>query len=414
MTLLNVLTVFYLVLAVVCYSVFVQKSGMQETMGVKKKMNWLNLGILLMLGLVVRYILACIDKGYETDMNCFSYWADRVYSEGFANFYSSEIFTDYPPGYMYILWVIGGIRHMVPSLAASTILVKMPAILCDLVTGGLVYKIARKHFNEISSIFFGALYLFNPVILIDSAMWGQVDSVFTMLIVLVAYLVAEKKLTASYFVFAVAIMVKPQSLILTPIILCGILDQVILHNFQWKRFFYELGMGLLAIGMMVLIAVPYDAKIVWDQYLNTLGEYEYATVNGYNFWAMFGLNWISQDETALGLPYRTWGTIFIVLIVAVCLVFCYCSRKKENGEKYFFYGAFVALGFFTLSVRVHERYMFPVLVLLLLAYLYKPRRHMLYAFAWLTIAAANNVWHARFYPDNFEWGAMFPTCHRGN
>lgn len=200
MTLVNILTVFYLILVVVCYIVFIQNSNNQETMGVKKKINWLNLGILLMLGLVFRYILACIDPGYEVDMNCFSYWADMVYRDGFRNFYTAEVFTDYPPGYMYILWVVGAIRKMIPALASSTILVKMPAMICDLVTAGLVYKIARKRFNEISSILFAGFYLFNPVVLIDSAMWGQVDSVFTMLVTFVAYFVAEKKLIRSYFI----------------------------------------------------------------------------------------------------------------------------------------------------------------------------------------------------------------------
>lgn len=410
MTLVNILTIGYLAVVMVCYSVFIQNSGTQETMGVKKKTNWLNLGILLMLGLVVRYILACIDKGYETDMNCFSAWADRVFSVGIGDFYSEDIFTDYPPGYMYILWVVGAIRHLVPSLAGSTILVKMPAMLCDLVTGGLVYKVAHKKFNETASILFAAFYLFNPVIIIDSAMWGQVDSVFTLLVALTAYFVAEKKLTVSYFVFAISILIKPQALILTPIILCGILDQVIFHDFKWKRFFYELGMGLLAILAMVILAMPYGFGTVWGQYVNTLGEYPYATVNAYNFWEVFGLNWHNQTETALGLSYQTWGTVFIVLIVAACLVFCYMSRNKENGEKYFFYGAFTALVFFTFSVRVHERYLFPVFVLLLLAYLYKPRKSLLYAFFLLTIAASNNIWHAfKFFdPANFDWDAIFP------
>lgn len=410
MTLVNILTLLYLVLVVVCYVVFIQNSTTQKTMGVKKKVNWLNLGILLMLGLIVRYILACIDKGYETDMNCFSYWADLVYDGGFGNFYTSEVFTDYPPGYMYILWIVGAIRKMVPALAGSTILVKMPAMICDLVTAGLIYKVAHKYFNETASILFAGFYLFNPVVLIDSAMWGQVDSVFTLLVALTAYFVAEKKLTYSYFIFAAAILIKPQALVLTPVILCGILDQLIFNNFRWKKFLFELGMGILAIATMVLLALPFGMHEVWEQYGKTLEEYPYATVNGYNFWAVFGLNWHSQDETALGLPYRTWGMVFIVLLVVACLVFSYLSRKKQNGEKYFFYGAFVALGFFTLSVRVHERYMFPALVLLLLAYLYKPRKNILYAFLALTIVAANNVWHAFKFFDaaNFDWEAVFP------
>lgn len=410
MSLVNILTIGFLILMIVFYVLFVQNSKTNVTMGVKQKTNWLNLGILLMIGLLVRYILACIDSGYEVDMNCFSYWSDQVFNDGMANFYASDTFTDYPPGYMYVLWVIGAIRHFIPSLASSTILVKMPAILCDLVTAGLVYKIAHKHFDEKGAIFFTSCYLFNPVVLIDSAMWGQVDAVFTLFVTLMCYFIAEKKLKISYFVFAIGILMKPQTLVLTPVLICGVLDQVIFKDFSWEKFFKELGTGLLAIASMFILVLPFGVRYVLKQYTSTLSSYPYATVNGYNFWAMLGKNWHSQTEKLLGIPYSTWGTLFIVLLVAVALYVCVCNRKKENGNKYFFIGAFIACGFFTMSVRVHERYMFPVFALLLLAYLYKPRKELLFAYMGLTVCQVNNIWHAfKFYdPSNFDWEATFP------
>ena len=414
MALVNVLTVAYLVLMVICYVMFIQNGNDTGSMGARKaKVNWLNIGILLMLGLLVRYVLACIEPGYEVDMNCFSYWSDQVYRDGFANFYTAGTFADYPPGYMYILWVVGLIRSTIPSLASSTILVKMPAILCDLGTTWLIYKVAHKHFDEKSSILFAAFYLFNPVVLIDSAMWGQVDSVFTLFVAAMIYCIAEKKLKIAYFVFAIGILIKPQTLVLTPVLGYGILDQVIFHNFNWKRFFTELFTGLCAIGTMVLCVVPYGVKPVYEQYLRTLSSYPYATVNAYNFWGMQGLNWHSQDEKMMGLAFKDWGTIFIVLIVAATLLFCVLNKHKENPGKYYFFGAFIACGFFTMSVRVHERYMFPVFMLLIMAYVYKPRKEYLFLFMGLTVAQVNNIWHAfKFYdPSNFDWEAMFPKVN---
>lgn len=460
MTVVNLLTIVFLILMLFCYGMFVQNSK-PAVMGVKEaKMSWLNLGILLLVAFIVRYILAKIEPGYETDMGCFKYWADQVYNDGFSKFYNSETFTDYPPGYMYILWIVGFFRSHFESLVDSTVAVKMPAMLCDLATGALIYKIAHKKFNEVASIVLTGFYLFNPVILIDSAMWGQVDSVFTLFVALMVYLVAEHKLIPAYYIFAIGILIKPQTLVLTPVLLYGILDQVILHDFNWKRFFKHLGLGLLAIVMMYVLIIPYHFNEYWltyaskcvtdaatqgvevssltflpvqsewllnatpgfflkglqmllgvlGLYYQTLTSYPYATVNGYNFWEIFKLNWHSQEEMFLGVKYSTWGTIFVVLLVAVTLAVCILNRKKTNGSKYFFIGAFIAAGFFTFSVRVHERYMFPVFVLLLCAYLYRPLKAYLFAFMGLTLAQVNNIWHAFKYYDaaNFDWEATYP------
>ena len=51
--------------------------------------------------------------------------------------------------------------------------------------------------------------------------------------------------------------------------------------------------------------------------MNTMGSYKYASVNAYNMWSLFGLNWKNQNETVFGISYKQWGTVFIV---AICLV----------------------------------------------------------------------------------------------
>ena len=153
--------------------------------------------------LLARLIGAIAYKGYEVDVNCFLAWADMIFENGIGKFYSLDAFTDYPPGYMYILFVIGGIRsvfHIVQTSTLSIVLTKLPAILSDM------------------------------AIFVDSAIWAQVDSVFTLFIVLMCYLVTEKKLIPAYFVFAIGILIKPQSLIFTPVLIYGIIDQVILEG----------------------------------------------------------------------------------------------------------------------------------------------------------------------------------------
>ena len=86
--------------------------------------------VIMAVALIVRYIAAAKYFGNETDMNCFIAWGDMIFKDGIGNFYSSDSFTDYPPGYMYILYMVGAIRHVLGVAWNSTLsvmLTKTPA-----------------------------------------------------------------------------------------------------------------------------------------------------------------------------------------------------------------------------------------------------------------------------------------------
>ncbi len=71
------------------------------------------LALFLLTALSIRLLAAALSKGFGSDIACFAAWADRIFQVGPGNFYSPEIFTDYPPGYMYVLWLIGGASCLV-------------------------------------------------------------------------------------------------------------------------------------------------------------------------------------------------------------------------------------------------------------------------------------------------------------
>lgn len=364
----------------------------------------------LLIAFIVRMIAAALYFGNKTDMNCFISWGDMVFKDGIAQFYHLDSFTDYPPGYMYVLYVIGAIRHVLGVAWNSTIsvlLTKMPAILCDLGTGYLVYRIAKKYFKNNGAAIIAACYLFCPAVIMDSAVWGQTDAVFTLGIALMCYLVTEKKLIPSYFVFAVSILIKPQSLIFTPVLIFAIIDQVFLENFNWKKFWINLGLGISAILLIGLLMLPFGFQAALSQYTETLGSYEYATVNAYNVWTLCGLNWAPQTGLFLGITYKTWGTVAIIATVLAAAWIHF--RAKNNPSKYYFTGAFIVTSMFLLSVRMHERYIFPAMVLLLLAYASRPRKHLLYAYIAISALTFLNMGHVEFVYDLHNFNPKEPV-----
>ena len=60
----------------------------------------------------VRLLAASLSKGFGSDTACFASWADRIFQTGPGGFYSPDVFTDYPPGYMYVLWIVGAVRSL--------------------------------------------------------------------------------------------------------------------------------------------------------------------------------------------------------------------------------------------------------------------------------------------------------------
>ncbi len=372
----------------------------------QKDTNKTILYMILFTAFLVRCIFACFYKGFLTDTACFSGWASRVYSEGFANFYSPDSFSDYPPGYMYILYVLGAVMstfEMQYLSGASLLLLRLPAILCDIASGAVIYHIASKYVTPKTSFYMAIAYLFNPAVFINSSMWGQVDSVFTLAVLIICLLLTEGKTIPAYFVFALGILLKPQTLIFTPLIIFGIYEHVFANGFSLNKFLKNLFSGLAAIACMVLFSLPFGVEKVLAQYTTTLGSYPYISVNAYNFWSLWGLNWSSQDKKFMFITFASLGTLVIILLTILSLLIF--LRRKECKERYFVTGSFIVLTMFLFSVRMHERYLFPIMLLLLFTYIMSRKTQYLIAYIALSVSHFFNVWHVLYHYDPHNYNA---------
>lgn len=414
MLLVNTIVLSYILISIFATKLLIPVSKSENRKLPSGQYATLKLAVILLSAFLFRLVLALTEPGYQVDIGCFSGWADGAYRLGLSRFYTEIGFCDYTPGYIYILWLVGFLRSQVSALASSVLLLKTPAMVCDLITGALLYHLAKRNFSENSALLLSSLYLFHPVILIDSAMWGQVDSVFTLFLLLTVYFLSKEKRIFAYFFFAIGCVLKLQTLVLFPVVLAAFIGQVILRDFTWKKLGKDILGGLGAILLIYLSILPFH----FDHYgfgfielcRSTLSSYEYVTVNAYNFWEIFALNWHSQEETFCGISYASWGTFFLVCMTLATLFLVLRHSQKKLPGKYYLAGAFLISAFFTLSVRVHERYMFPVFILLLCAYISYPRRELLYAFWGLTFTQAANIWHSfKFFdPADFDWYATFP------
>ena len=83
-------------------------------------------------GLLLRLWLAYVvfpGQGFASDMRLFAGWARSLAANGPGVFYASDPTANYPPAYMYVLWLLGRLA----SGDALLLLLKLPAILADIV-----------------------------------------------------------------------------------------------------------------------------------------------------------------------------------------------------------------------------------------------------------------------------------------
>lgn len=348
----------------------------------ENKVDWVNLSLVFGVAFLIKLILAGVYEGHGPDMGCFSSWSDMIFNDGPWGFYHSDAFTDYPPGYMALLWFVGALRHLFnldTATAIGRIVIKFIPIAFDMGTGFLVYKMARKKFSDGSSLLLAVTYVLNPIVVVDSSVWGQVDSVFTFFLFLVCYLCMEEKRIPAYFAFAAGILIKPQILMFAPILIWTIVQQVFLQDFSTKKMWRDLIYGLAAIAAMVIFTLPFGTDVVFSQYVNTLTSYPYGTINAYNFWAIIGLNWKTQTYHFLGMQASSWGTL--VIFASVALSGFIFFKLKEDKSRYFLSMAVLIGTMFSFSVRMHERYLFPIVILLLAGFIVKPTKELLFTYA---------------------------------
>ena len=347
--------------------------------------------LVLIIAVVVRLFAALFyNLSHPMDMNTFQAWSLMLTETGFSGFYSRPEFTDYPPGYMYVLAALGHIWRGLQGLFGlsggpwHTMLLKSPAILADVLTVFFIYKIATKFDNKeggaksLFPITAALLYAANPAVILNSALWGQVDSIHTLLIALSVYFIAGNKMAASTLVFTASVMVKPQSLIFSPIYLFMFYKYIFgmgRPKFNSKNFRNLLLCGAACFALMAVMILPFidfsnlpsnPLEIpVLSQYVSTFFTYDLVSHNAYNFYSFFGLNYAPVSQIAfLGISFNTLGVIFIALITLFSLYLLY--RKNDIGSV-FLVAAFLVFATFMLSTRMHERYGFPAMALLLLA-----------------------------------------------
>jgi hypothetical protein len=376
----------------------------------------INAPFLAVLGsaMLLRFLLAYVaypGQGFATDLDQFAGWASVLAGHGPSTFYATSG-ANYPPGYMYILWFLGILSQPVGSVlgissgAAAIPLLKLPPMLADAAIGILLYRAGRSWFGANAGLVAAALFLFLPMTWYDSALWGQVDSVGSLLMLASLLALADGWSEPSMALAVLGVLVKPQDAICLVVVIPVLVRRHLLRigtgpaprlgarlaeidrrlrgplsNQGPVRLVSTLAVAAVA-GIVPLLPFDIQTFAPADQQGNLIvghvggllglfnsvaGQFSVLTANAFNAWSLAGGapltagagsggSWTADSMPVLfGLTAMQVGSGLLALagltVAAGLLV-------RDDRRAILLGFAVAAFAFYAVPTRVHERYLF--------------------------------------------------------
>lgn len=380
-----------------------------------QKSSYRSLVFLVITGLLLQLAVAAMTEGYSYDQSCFLAWALRMAETGPGDFYETGYFCDYPPGYLYILWVVGKLITLLNLNAGGSgtraLLALFPAL------GGcalscLAWHTARRSGSSHLALPLAAGILFCPALFFDTAVWKQIDAFFLLPLSLAFCLLEEKRFLPAMLCYGLSLSIKPQALLAGPVLATAFLAALYHERRHLRAVGRLLLAAVLSLFTVLAAALPFfgfhTLSGLWEKYLSTGTSYAYAVVNAFNLAQALGGNWVSQSEYLGPLTWQQWGILMLLLLTAALAALCVAGLRKGTFSPLLL-SAFYTAGVFTLSHRMHERYLMPGLILTLLAAAKWNDRRLIGAAAGMSITGLVNLVQVYGYvgtEDEFMTGAL--------
>jgi dolichyl-phosphate-mannose--protein O-mannosyl transferase len=392
------------------------KAGLQQAVPAQERTATAGLWLALLIaaGFLIR-LLFIGDQGFRNDILTFEAWALNLVAHPMSQFYSTTSFADYPPGYFYILWIVGHIFAVIsPNKDYNVLwyLVKLPAIFMDLIDCALIYAIVRRFAGERWALGAAALFILNPAMIFISSAYGQVDSIPCGFVLLAIYLLLRSDdaanpapwIVGAWISFCYSLLIKPQAAVLIPLF---ILFAFVRADRRRERLTGTIAGIIAALVFAYALAVPFHPSanpIAVFAFL--IGKYSYASnvyavnsVNAFNLWSILHGFWDKDNQVILFAPQYVWGIVLVVAAIVLTLVRYWQAKTNQALIES---AAVLTLALFMLATRMHERYIYDGLTLTILCIPFARR------YVWGTVIFSATLLVNLFYTLQYLYASSNP------
>lgn len=330
---------------------------------------------LYLLGVVFVNIFLVFFKGYSGDLGYWTSWLRQLSNKGYEGFDGN-----YPPVYIHVLYLIAKLYSWLSIPIENNNLLKLltqiPVLLSHyLFVLFIYYKVRRFGWSSPWFHFVLALASFSPAILLNGPIWGQVDLIPVVILVCAISSGLNHRYSIMMIpLYVLSLLTKFQMVAFAPVI--GFLFFIRpLHHLL--GFFLSIIVIALAFSPWILLGE--FLNVFKQAYIETLGQYPKTTFNAANMWIILTGNNAEDSRQLFNITQNVllnkvgeakyFGILlFSIISMAVFLRGVYqVVILKAGGQQLrlnVWLAALVcALAFFTILPAMHERYVFPAVIM---------------------------------------------------
>lgn len=237
--------------------------------------------------------------------------------------------------------------------------IKMVSIICDYICALAVLKIVyivlknNKNKDFFALLLYGVV-LFLPTVLLNSACWGQADSIYVAFMLLSIVALIEKKYLKAFIYLGVSFAFKLQFVFILPLFILIYISE---RKFPWYYFLIIPAVNIIMCLPAIAFGKPISACI--DIYINQTSQY--SAYLSMNFPGVYNLIFPTNSYNYVMAPNEYMSkmgvmcTIFVFAIMAFMVLYKKIKFDKQQIIEFGLWSVMIAT---FLLPHMHDRYLF--------------------------------------------------------
>lgn len=340
--------------------------------------------------------------GNGGDIGFWEDWVKQLANRGYKDFNGN-----YPPFYIHWLYVVGKLYTYLQLPVENNLFLKfvslIPIFLSHFLLIAIVHRLLKNYCASVNHYHVAMLLTaLNPALFMNGPVWGQVD-VLPVIPVLLAILVStsNKYRALTFPIYTIALLTKFQMIAFAPVM--GIIF--------FRHYKIHLIGGVLSLLTIALLFLPSIVVGSFGQsfklaYIDVLHQYGATTMGAANIWILLTGNAAPDSIILFGIEADSpLATVFKAKNFGMIGFFLVClavflqgmgklvdrelpEKNPQNAAQLFFYAMICTMAFFALLPAMHERYLLPAVIVSLVYYALNPTK-IIYPLLFTFVSAFN-------------------------